>query len=687
MAITSNIVVKEYTADGVVTDFPTTYLIYLKSDVKVEVDGVLQIEGTDYIVTSLGTVNAQVKFTIPPADTTKVKLIKNNPYTQNIDLINGQKFNADNIEKALDITTMLSQQTLYELKKTPKAPSTVPEGFDGEMSSIVPLGLVRFKADSTGFESVTPAEAALSGTYTMTDGNILVGDGTSFVEESGATARTSLGLGSISTQAASAVTLTGGTIAGLSSLGVSGNITVTGLVDGVDVAGLKTDLDGFPDELKTLTASEIGELGNIGAVTISTTQWGYLGSTDQGVATTDSPSFVNGDFSGTEALKVPVGTTAERPASPVDGDMRINTTIGNLEVYRDTAWRSLEAGGGTMSNLVEDTTPQLGGNLDVNGNSIVSVSAGAISITPDTTGDIILDGLKWPQADGTSGQLLTTDGAAQLSWTSAGGSGITNTMTSDIAMAGFQLTSPDGTDLLDIPNGSIDLQTASTSRLDITDTGVRLGAANARVTTILDEDNMASNSATALATQQSIKAYVDAAGGSGSMILLATATASTSASIDFITNIDATYDHYELHIINLRPAIDGVDIYLRTSTDGGFTFDSGASDYVYTTMGYIDGGATNAFSTGTTFIRLSNTTVGNVAGESFSGIITILDPADIKPCQMNWQGGFSTTGTANSICQGTGRRVASANVDGVRIYTSSGNITSGKFKLYGIKKA
>ena len=31
----------------------------------------------------------------------------------------------------------------------------------------------------------------------------------------------------------------------------------------------------------------------------------------------------------------------------------------------------------------------------------------------------------------------------------------------------------------------------------------------ATVTTILDEDNMASNSATALATQQSIKAYVD----------------------------------------------------------------------------------------------------------------------------------------------------------------------------------
>ena len=63
-----------------------------------------------------------------------------------------------------------------------------------------------------------------------------------------------------------------------------------------------------------------------------------------------------------------------------------------------------------------------------------------------------------------------------------------------------------------------DYQTGGSSRLDISNSGVRLGGANARVTTILDEDNMASDSATSLATQQSIKAYVDAnAGGGGSV--------------------------------------------------------------------------------------------------------------------------------------------------------------------------
>ena len=68
------------------------------------------------------------------------------------------------------------------------------------------------------------------------------------------------------------------------------------------------------------------------------------------------------------------------------------------------------------TDLVNDTTPQLGGSLDVNGNSIVSVSDGNISITPDGTGKVILDGLSHPTADGTNGQALVTDGSGNLSF-------------------------------------------------------------------------------------------------------------------------------------------------------------------------------------------------------------------------------------------------------------------------------
>lgn len=103
--------------------------------------------------------------------------------------------------------------------------------------------------------------------------------------------------------------------------------------------------------------------------------------------------------------------------TPTDGQV-LTWNTGNLLSWEDNA--------GGLGNVVEDTTPQLGGNLDVNGNSIVSTSAGNISITPDTTGDLILDGLKWPQADGSADQVLKTDGAGQLSWVANAGSGIAN---------------------------------------------------------------------------------------------------------------------------------------------------------------------------------------------------------------------------------------------------------------------
>ena len=69
------------------------------------------------------------------------------------------------------------------------------------------LGLV-INTDVQGYSAVTATLAGLS----SADGNFIVGNGSAFTVESGATARTSLGLGSIATQAANNVALTGGTI-------------------------------------------------------------------------------------------------------------------------------------------------------------------------------------------------------------------------------------------------------------------------------------------------------------------------------------------------------------------------------------------------------------------------------------------------------------------------------------------
>ena len=51
--------------------------------------------------------------------------------------------------------------------------------------------------------------------------------------------------------------------------------------------------------------------------------------------------FVNTEFDGTEAARMPVGTTAQREGSPKVGDLRHNTTIDILEQYTSTGWQGI----------------------------------------------------------------------------------------------------------------------------------------------------------------------------------------------------------------------------------------------------------------------------------------------------------------------------------------------------------
>ena len=83
-----------------------------------------------------------------------------------------------------------------------------------------------------------------------------------------------------------------------SSVNLYGNLTTTGTIDGVDVAQLKTDhdtlqaeMDAHEDNLQSLTSAEIAQLENINSVTVSSSQWGYVGAMDQGVASSSAVVF------------------------------------------------------------------------------------------------------------------------------------------------------------------------------------------------------------------------------------------------------------------------------------------------------------------------------------------------------------------------------------------------------------
>jgi hypothetical protein len=147
---------------------------------------------------------------------------------------------------------------------------------------------------------------------TPTDGNFIVGDGTNFITEDGATARASLGLGSIATQAANSVDIDGGAVDGI-TLGTNSAVT-------------EAQIDNV----------------NINGNTIS--------STDTNGDLTLAPDGTGGLIvSGTNSVTVPNGTTAERDGTPASGMLRFNSNTNEFEGYDGTAWGEI-GGGSAISN-------------------------------------------------------------------------------------------------------------------------------------------------------------------------------------------------------------------------------------------------------------------------------------------------------------------------------------------------
>ena len=72
---------------------------------------------------------------------------------------------------------------------------------------------------------------------------------------------------------------------------------------------------------------------------------GVFGSTTAGgyAVYSNGDLYVNGDatISSTGAITVPVGTSAQRPATPVQGMIRFNTTTNKFEGYDGTTWQNL----------------------------------------------------------------------------------------------------------------------------------------------------------------------------------------------------------------------------------------------------------------------------------------------------------------------------------------------------------
>lgn len=173
-----------------------------------------------------------------------------------------------------------------------------------------------------------------------------------------------------------------------------------------------------------------------------------------------------------------------------------------------------------------------------------------------------------------------------------------------------------------------------------------------------------------------------AASGSAGMTLISTATASSSATIEF-TGLTSTYFMYKIIFSNLLPASNST-LYLRTSTNGGSTWDSGASNYNWRYMQTTVAGSTTASGNSSDSQIEILSSLSSAANEQSCGIIDIYNPLATGYCRMIMYGHRFGSATNQTTQHGGAARLAAADVDAIQLLMSTGNIATGTFKLYGL---
>jgi len=304
-------------------------------------------------------------------------------------------------------------------------------------------------------------------------------------------------------------------------------------------------------------------------------------------------------------LTIGIGTSAnDGTGDPLrTAFTKINTNF--TELYGDTA---------EANDILDDASPQLGGDLDINGFNITSTRSNEnIRIIPSgtgtvelesnvtvtgnltATGDIVANGninlgnassdqtkvvgvfeADQLQIDGTTLTSTVTNGSVTIQGNATGGVNIDNLTFNDNSItsasnADINLT-PGGTG--NIVAGAVTingttLSAADSSKITVAEALDVTGAATlgtsvtlatgATVTGILDEDAMGTDSATQLATQQSIKAYAD---------LKAVQTGTTNNQVTTVTGANAFQGEANLTFNGSTLAVTGA---VTVSTSLGVT--------------------------------------------------------------------------------------------------------------------
>lgn len=375
-----------YTGDGVTTSFDYDFQIQDEAELVVtrqNADGteaVLTIT-TDYTVSGVsndagGSITLTAGSKAPSGS--KIVIQYDGLYTQSVDYSNQGRIQLSLLEQSLD-KLMMHCRSLKEIADR----AVTVDAFD--------------TVDVDTLRANINALAAIESDITTVAGDIAV---ISAVSGNSANINTVAGISAnVTTVAgiAANVTTVAGAIANVNT--VATNIadinTVAGIVADITavaanatnistVAGMETDITNvlaIQADIATVASLETQ------IITLASGTGGTVTGTWDFDGTVNFLQDVN--FTGTGAIKLPVGTTLQRPGTPAKGDARFNDTTGQYEAYNGTQWGPL-GGAGLFKGENGESGDTVGGAGDIfrvheqtlNTNTTIDADENAVAAGP-----------------------------------------------------------------------------------------------------------------------------------------------------------------------------------------------------------------------------------------------------------------------------------------------------------------
>jgi len=369
--------------------------------------------------------------------------------------------------------------------------------------------------------------------------------------------------------------------------------------------------------------------------------------------------------------------------------LAIDTSGGGLKKITRSAVVSGLATSSGISNVVEDTSPQLGGNLDMNGADIVTTSNATLDLAPNGTGTVVVRG------NTNSGAIVfncESNSHGQKVFGQPHSAGVTNTLmlpaganstlvslVSTDTLTNKTLTSPKINEDVAVTSTATELNlldgvTATTAELNILD-GVTSTAAELNildgVTSTAAELNILDGVTTTAAEINLIDGDTSrgtTAVASGDGILI------NDAGTMRMTNVDTVSTYFAGHSVGGANIVTTGALNSGSITSGFGTINTGSS--TITTTGLISGGSLdidNVLINGTTIGHTDDTDLITLA----DGLVTVAGEVSLTTLDI---GGTNVTSTAAelNILDGVTATAAELNIlDGVTSTAAELNILDG----------